>query len=409
MTATDTTLNHSGPAHLASAEPFVPIQTRSERPTSFDPAEFGTPTGREVNWKLSDTKRLAPLFVDEETEAGDDSGIEYQLEELESRGLLVESTGHDAAPRGEIFRPEDVVSAIAWKRCANALHIRMPEGQAQDEPVIARLIGTGADRHSNAHIVIEAMPGSVSTLVLHHSGSAQYAQNLEIIVRDGARLTLISVQDWEDDTVHAAAHQAVVGEGAYLKHMVVSFGGGVARVNPSMRLAGLHAEGDMYGLSFADSGQHIESQVFMFHEGVATRGNVLYKGALQGTGARSVWIGDVLIGNGATGTDSYEKNQNLVLTDGARADSIPNLEIQTGDIAGAGHASATGRFDDEQLFYLESRGIEEEEARRLVVIGFLMEIVQKIGVPEIEQRLAEAIEEELRRGAGLAPATKAGA
>ncbi|SFS18371.1 Iron-regulated ABC transporter permease protein SufD [Agrococcus baldri] len=404
MTATETT-----PAHLTSAEPFVPIQTRSERPTSFDPAEFGTPTGREVNWRLSDIKRLAPLFVDEETETGDDIGIDYQLGELESRGLLVESTGHDTAPRGEIFRPEDVVSAIAWKRCANALHIRLPEGQVQEEPVIARLIGKGADRHSNAHIVIEAMPGSVGTIVLHHSGSALYAQNLEIIVREGARLTLISVQDWEDDTVHASSHQAVVGEGAYLKHMVVSFGGGVARVNPSMRLAGLHAEGDMYGLSFADSGQHIESQVFMFHEGVSTRGNVLYKGALQGTGARSVWIGDVLIGNGATDTDSYEKNQNLVLTDGARADSIPNLEIQTGDIAGAGHASATGRFDDEQLFYLESRGIEEEEARRLVVIGFLMEIVQKIGVPEIEQRLAEAIEEELRRGAGLAPATKAGA
>ncbi len=404
MTTTDMT-----PAHLATAEPIVPIQTRSERPTSFDPADFGTPTGREVNWRLSDLKRLAPLLVDEETETGDALGIEYGVAALEERGLLVESRGHDAAPRGEIFRPEDVISAIAWKRCANALHIRLPEGQEQAEPVIARLHGTGADRHANAHIVIEAMPGSVATLVLHHSGSARYAQNVEIIVRDGARLTLVSVQDWEDDAVHAAAHQAVVGADAYLKHMVVSFGGGVVRVNPSVRLAGHRAEGELYGLSFADSGQHIESQVFLFHEGTETRGDVLYKGALQGVGARSVWIGDVLIGDDATGTDSYEKNQNLVLTDGARADSIPNLEIKTGDIAGAGHASATGRFDDEQLFYLQSRGIEEEEARRLVVIGFLMEVVQRIGVPEIEERLAEAIEEELRRGAGLAPASKAGA
>ncbi|SDR66317.1 Fe-S cluster assembly protein SufD [Agrococcus carbonis] len=404
MTATETT-----PAHLTTAERFVPIQTRSERPTSFDPADFGTPTGREVNWRLSDLKRLAPLLVDEETETGETNAIEYDVAALEAAGLLVESSGHDAAPRGEIFRPEDVVSAIAWKRCENALHVRLPEGRELSEPIIARLHGTGADRHGNAHIVIEAMPGSVGTLVLHHSGSAQYAQNVEIIVRDGARLTLVSVQDWEDDAVHAAAHQAVVGDGAYLKHMVVSFGGGVVRVNPSLRLAGHRAEGEMYGLSFSDSGQHIESQVFLHHEGVETRGDVLYKGALQGTGARSVWIGDVLIGQGATGTDSYEKNQNLVLTDGARADSIPNLEIKTGDIAGAGHASATGRFDDEQLFYLESRGIEEEEARRLVVIGFLMEIVQKIGVPEIEERLAEAIEEELRRGAGLAPASKAGA
>ncbi|RWR23446.1 Fe-S cluster assembly protein SufD [Agrococcus lahaulensis] len=405
MTATDTT-----PAAVRTeAEPVVPIQTRSERPTSFDPADFGVPTGREVNWKLSDVRRLAPLFVDEETEAGDDPGIAYDVDGIAERGLLVESTGHDAAPRGEIFRPEDVVSAIAWKRCANALHIRLPEGQEVAEPIVARLHGLGADRHANAHIVVEAQPGSIGTVVLHHSGSARYAQNVEILVRAGARLTVISVQDWDDDAVHASAHQAVVADGGYLKHMVVSFGGGVVRVNPSVRLAGHRAEGELYGLSFADAGQHLESQVYLFHEGVETRGDVLYKGALQGTGARSVWIGDVLIGSGATGTDSYEKNQNLVLSDGTRADSIPNLEIETGDIAGAGHASATGRFDDEQLFYLQSRGIEEEEARRLVVIGFLMEIVQKIGVAEIEERLAEAIDEELRRGAGLAPATRAGA
>jgi Fe-S cluster assembly protein SufD len=402
MTATETT-----PAHLATEDRFVPIQTRSERPTSFDPADFGKPTGREVNWRLSDLKRLAPLLVDEET--GAESAIEYDLAQVEAAGMLAASTGHDAAPRGEVFRPEDVVSAIAWKRSPNAVHIRLPEGRVQEQPVIARLHGTSADRRAHAHIVVEAMPGSVGTIVLHHSGSARYAQNVEVIVREGARLTLISVQDWQDDAVHASAHQAVVGDGGYLKHMVVSFGGGVVRVNPSVRLSGHRAEGELFGLSFADSGQHIESQVFLFHEGVETRGDVLYKGALQGEGARSVWIGDVLIGQDATGTDSYEKNQNLVLTDGARADSIPNLEIKTGDIAGAGHASATGRFDDEQLFYLQSRGIEEEEARRLVVIGFLMEIVQKIGVPEIEERLADAIDEELRRGAGLAPASKAGA
>lgn len=388
---------------------FVPIQTRSERPTSFDPADFDTPTGREVNWKLSDIKRLAPLFVDEATETGTDVGIVYDVSALEAAGVLVESTGHDQAPRGEFFRPEDLASAIAWKRCENALHIRVPEGESVAEPLVARLRGTGADRHANAHIVIEALPGSEATVVLEHAGSAAYAQNVEILVRDGAKLTVVSVQEWEDDTVHAAAHQAVVGTGAYLKHIVVSFGGGVVRVNPSVRLAGDGAEGDMFGLAFSDSGQHLESQVFLHHEAANTRGDVLYKNALQGVGARSVWIGDVLIGHDAVGTDSYEKNQNLVLTDGARADSIPNLEIETGDIAGAGHASATGRFDDEQLFYLQARGIPEEQARRLVVIGFLMEIVQKIGIDSLAERLAVDIEAELQRGAQLAPATKAGA
>lgn len=388
---------------------FVPIQTRSERPTSFDPSDFETPTGREVNWRLSDRARLAPLFVDEATEAGDAQAIAYDIAAAVAAGYVVESMGHDAPVRGEIFRPEDLPSAIAWKRSENALHIRVPEGETVSEPIVARLRGQGAGQHANAHIVVEALPGSEATVVLEHAGSAAYAQNVEIIVRDGARLTLVSVQEWDDDAVHAAAHQAVVGEGAYLKHIVVSFGGGAVRINPSVRLAGTGAEGELFGLAFADAGQHLESQVYLFHEGRETRGDVLYKGALQGEGARTVWIGDVLIGPDAVGTDSYEKNQNLVLTDGTRADSIPNLEIETGDIAGAGHASATGRFDDEQLFYLEARGIPAAQARRLVVIGFLMEIVQKLGLPDLEQRLAVDIEAELARGADLAPATKAGA
>ena len=109
-----------------------------------------------------------------------------------------------------------------------------------------------------------------------------------------------------------------------------------------------------------------------------------------------MWVGDVLIGADATGTDSYEQNRNLVLSDGTRADSIPNLEIKTGDIAGAGHASATGRFDDEHLFYLQSRGIPEIQARRLVVGGFLGEIVQKIRDESVAERLSERIAQKLR-------------
>ena len=151
--------------------------------------------------------------------------------------------------------------------------------------------------------------------------------------------------------------------------------------------------------SGADSGQHLESQVYIHHRGPQTRADVLYKGALQGSSARSVWVGDVLIGRDAVGTDSYEANRNLVLTDGARADSIPNLEIETGDIQGAGHASATGRFDDEQLFYLQARGIPEDEARRLVVIGFLSDIIQRLGIPDLEAELTEAVTAELEQEA----------
>jgi Fe-S cluster assembly protein SufD len=114
-----------------------------------------------------------------------------------------------------------------------------------------------------------------------------------------------------------------------------------------------------------------------------------------------VWIGDVLIRKVAEGIDTYESNRNLVLTDGARADSVPNLEIETGEIEGAGHASTTGRFDDEQMFYLTSRGIDEDEARRLVVHGFFADIIRRIGIPDIQDRLLASVEAELAATVGV--------
>lgn len=381
---------HIDPAALVAS--VVPVQTRSERPTSFDPADFGTPTGREVNWKLTPIDRLAPLFADE---AGAEGVIQVDVSAPEAVQQLRLAAGD--APRGEHFRPEDLTAALAWTHEPDAPLLRIPANVELDEPIVVRLTGTGGLAH--AHVVIEAQPNSRGTVVLRHEGTAHHAQNVEILVRDGADLTVVSVQKWNDDALHAASHQARVDRDAKLTHVVVSFGGGVVRVNPSVELSGAGSEGRLYGLSFADAGQHLESQVYLHHKGPHTVGDVLYKGALQGESARSVWIGDVLIGHEATGTDSYEANRNLVLTDGARADSIPNLEIETGDIQGAGHASATGRFDDEQLFYLQARGIAEGEARRLVVLGFLSEIVQRIGIPELETELIEAIERELAEGA----------
>ncbi|MBO0979213.1 Fe-S cluster assembly protein SufD [Microbacterium sp. SD291] len=380
---------HVDPAAQVAATGFVPVQTRSERPHSFEPADFGAPTGREVNWKHTPVAQLTSLFE----VAAQNDGVEYSFPS--GQGYVATPLAVGDAPRGEVFLAEDVTAAVAWQGAPEALHIRIPREEEVAEPVFVTIEGVAADRRADAHIVIEALEHSSATVVLQHKGSAQYAQNVEIIARDGSRLTVISLQQWQDDAIHAAAHQARVGADATLKHFVISFGGGVVRVNPNVELAGHGAEGYLYGLSYADAGQHLESQVYLHHKGAHTTGDVLYKGALQGKGAHSVWIGDVLIGANATGTDSYEANRNLVLTEGARADSIPNLEIETGDIQGAGHASATGRFDDEQLFYLQARGITEEEARRLVVLGFLTDVVQRLGIPALEAELLAAIETEL--------------
>ena len=196
----------------------------------------------------------------------------------------------------------------------------------------------------------------------------------------------------------------MVGRDAHAAHVAASLGGDLVRLIETADYAGPGGAVELLGLYFADAGQHLEHRLFVDHNAPETRSNVDYQGALQGEGAHSVWVGDVLIRKVAEGIETYESNSNLVLTDGCRADSVPNLEIETGEIAGAGHASTTGRFDDEQLFYLRSRGIDEAEARRLVVHGFFADIIRRIGVPDVEQRLLEAVEAELGRQRGPAHA-----
>ncbi len=363
----------------------VPVQTRSERFTSVDPADFAPVTGLELEWKLT------PVAAVRELIEGVLDGAPY-----EAAGESIEWIPRTDPRIGSAGLPEERASANAWSSFEQALAVTLDSEEHRDVTIHRSGLGTAPRA---AHTVITAAPNARGTVILQSTGPAVLSENVEIVVGDGADLTVVSLQEWDDEALHLASHFATVGRGAKLKHIVVSLGGAVVRVNPSVHLAGEGAEGELYGLYFADAGQHIEQRVYLHHLGPNTKGRVNYKGALQGAGARTVWVGDVLIGREASGTDSYEQNRNLVLTEGTRADSIPNLEIETGDILGAGHASATGRFDDEQLFYLQARGIPEAEARRLVVIGFLAEIVQKVGNAELEARLHEAIEQELAGGA----------
>lgn len=368
----------------------VPVQTRNARFSSTDVTAFPAVTGREAAWKLTPIAQLTAL-----TDGTLDGG-RYEADAAITGAAEVTWVGRDDPRIGTAGIPEDRAAANAWSSFQEAMVVRLTGDEPSSTTITRSALGDGPRA---AHTIIDVAHFARGVVVLDNRGAAHLAENVEILVGDGADVTVVSVQDWADDAKHIANHFAQVGRDAHLKHVVVSFGGAIVRVNPSVTLAGAGADGDLLGVYFADAGQHLESQVFLFHKGDHTRGRVEYRGALQGDGARTVWVGDVLIGPDATGTDSYEQNRNLVLTDGTRADSIPNLEIETGDIAGAGHASATGRFDDEQLFYLQARGITEEVARRLVVRGFLASIVQKIGVPDLEARLQDAIEAELGGGA----------
>jgi len=366
---------------------FVPVQTRSARFKSFDVADFPAVTGREAVWKLSPVAKFTDLT------AGTLDGSAYDIDSTPVADVDVSWVDRTDARIGTAGAPEERAAANAWSSFDKALAITV-SGEEAKEITITRS-GLGSTPRA-AHTVIEARPFSQAVVILQNTGTARLSENVEIIVGESANLTVVTLQEWDADAVQLANHFATIGRDARLKHVVVSLGGGIVRVNPSVQLAGPGSDTELYGLYFADAGQHLEQQVYVNHDAANSRSRVNYKGALQGAGARTVWIGDVLIGRTAPGTDSYEQNRNLVLTEGTRADSIPNLEIETGDILGAGHASATGRFDDEQLFYLQSRGIGELEARRLVVRGFLSEIVQHIGSKPLEDRLQGAIEDELR-------------
>lgn len=397
MTVTDT------PNVAGAVETSDRVASHLHPEGSFDVEHFEVPTGREEIWRFTPLKRLRDLHKDADL-SGRTVGAEYDAPEA----VRIERLEQDSPLRGSSgYVPSDRVSARAWNAAGVSWGVTVPRDAELDAPVLVTLTGTGVEQASATHTVITAESHSKATVVLRFEGSATLAENVEIVVGDGAHLTVVAIADWADDAVHVTHHHAKVGRDATLRHVAVSFGGDLVRMNTSVAYDGPGGEVELLGLYFADEGQHLEHRLFVDHNAPRTRSNVDYKGALQGEGAHSVWIGDVLIRKVAEGIETYESNRNLVLTDGCRADSVPNLEIETGEIEGAGHASTTGRFDDQQLFYLQSRGIEEDEARRLVVHGFFADIVRKIGVPGIEARLLETLEVELEKNVGAPRAVEA--
>ncbi|MEU6881231.1 Fe-S cluster assembly protein SufD [Streptomyces sp. NPDC046712] len=365
------------------------VATRMSAPPSFDVADFPVPHGREEEWRFTPLERLRGLHDGTAVASGE--GVKVEIEAPE--GVTVETVGRDDARLGKAGMPVDRVAAQAYSSFEKASVVTVAKEAVLDEPIRIAVHGQGGVAFG--HQVIELGAFAEAVVVIDHTGDAVLAANVEYLLGDGAKLTVVSVQDWDEKAVHVAQHNALVGRDASFKSVVVTFGGDVVRVHPRVQYAGPGGEAELFGLYFTDAGQHQEHRLLVDHNTPHCKSNVAYKGALQGQDAHAVWIGDVLIQAKAEGTDTYELNRNLVLTDGARVDSVPNLEIETGEIAGAGHASATGRFDDEQLFYLMARGIPEKEARRLVVRGFFAELVQQIGLPDVEERLIAKIEAEL--------------
>jgi Fe-S cluster assembly protein SufD len=377
-------------------------RNKGELFASFDVDAFEVPGGRDELWRFTPLKRLRGLHDGSAPATG-----AALIEVTERPGVTVETVRRGDERLGQGGVPTDRVAAQAFSSFDQATIVTVARDTEVAEPIEISVSGPGVGAVAYGHLQIRVEELSRAIVVVDLRGSGTYADNVEIIVGDSAGLGVIWIADWADDTVHVSAQHARLGKDATLGHVNVTLGGDVVRTSATVRFDGPGGDVKLLGTYFADDGQHFESRLLVDHSQPNCKSDVLYKGALQGDpdsklpDAHTVWIGDVLIRAEAIGTDTYEANRNLVLTDGARADSVPNLEIETGEIVGAGHASATGRFDDEQLFYLRARGIPEDQARRLVVRGFFGEIIAKIAVPAVRERLTEAIERELAITAGL--------
>lgn len=388
-----------GGSNLAGAVEGTGIN-KGELFSSYDVDAFEVPGGRDELWRFTPLRRLRGLH-DGTAVATAAAPVAVNA----SGGVTVETVERSDDRLGQGGIPSDRVAAQAYSSFSTATVVSVGKQQVVADPIEISLSGPGQGQVAYGHTQVRAGALSESVVVIDYRGSGTYAENVEFVLDDAARLTVVCIADWADDAVHVTAHHAKLGKDAVLRHIAVTLGGEVVRLTGTVRFGAPGGDAELLGLYYADEGQFFEHRLLVDHAQPNCKSNVVYKGALQGDpssdkpDAHTVWIGDVLIRAEATGTDTFELNRNLILTDGARADSVPNLEIETGEIAGAGHASATGRFDDEQLFYLRSRGIPEEDARRLVVRGFFQDIIGRIGIESVRDRLTEAIEQELQANA----------
>jgi Fe-S cluster assembly protein SufD len=350
-----------------------------------------TPTGREEAWRFTPLKRLRGLH--------DGAAVQSDRESLVTKGALPSGVTFTRENLEPLSASDDVIIERVRGAITSVAHLAIAANSEIEEPIFLGRSAGALDTAEFSRVRISLGTHAVASVIIENTTDTILAEDLEIYLAPGSNLKFVTLQEFESKSVYTARHHAIVDKDATFKSITVTVGGDVVRILPTVAFKAPGASADLLGVYFATAGQFFEHRNHIDHAVPHAKSNVNYKGALAGQDAHTVWIGDVLIRAAAEGTDTYELNRNLLLSDGARADSVPNLEIETGEIVGAGHASTTGRFDDEQLFYLMSRGIAMADARRLVVRGFFNEIVTEIGNEEVQNRIMDRIDAELEKAA----------
>ncbi len=388
-------------------------------------AELPQLTGTEEEWRFTPP---ADLGMNGDTATGGAASGEVSLPATTGRAARLAFIDGTPAPAEAIALPEGVIVAELGEALAShedlvrdrlyslagfddrpgavnaagwdaGTFVYVPRGVEVELPVEAILTATGATGRVFGRTLVVVEEGAKATVIDRYlspdlDGAVHASTVVEMFVADGGELEHVSVINWGRGVRHQATIRAAAGKDARVRSVNVTLGGDVVRVEPTMYCRGTGSDARALGLYFATGSQHFEHRVVSRHEAPQAYSNLLYKGAIQDT-AHTVFFGNLVVPPGAPGTDAYQTNRNLILNEGARADTIPFLEIETAEVK-CSHAGAVSRVDDEHLFYLMSRGVPKLVAKHQIVYGFFQEVLDEISFDELREELEAAARAKVR-------------
>jgi Fe-S cluster assembly protein SufD len=299
---------------------------------------------------------------------------------------------------GRVVVPDDKFTALGLAGFTGGVFVHVPDEVELADPIAITMHATQPGV-AVPRILVTVGRNAKAVVYIDHTGDAEQTvvEAIEVVVGEGATAHVVSAQDWGPGVDHLGVHTGLVHQNGDYRHLEASLGGRTVYVRPDLRLDHPGGNGELLGVYFCDEGQQIEHRSLIHHNASHTTSDLVYKGALQGD-SRATFFGNIRIEPHAKATASDQTNRNLILTDKARADSIPFLEIENSDVVRCGHHSSVGQVDELQLFYLQSRGISREEAARMLVFGFLAEVTDRIDLPGVTATVLDEVEREIRSG-----------
>jgi len=299
---------------------------------------------------------------------------------------------------------EDALSALHAAFWTGGTLLYVPKGVKVEAPLFSLVGLTRGGRVDMEHTLVVLEEGAEATLVRETAGrergdaEALHVGAVELIVDRGAKLRFVNIQNWDTGTWHFSRERALVGADAALQWTVGGLGSRLAKVNQEVGLTGEGARAQVNGVMFTTARQHLAYFTRQDHAAPHTTSDLLYKAGLKDK-SRVVWKGMIRVEKDAQRTDAYQKNDNLVLSDSARADSIPGLEIEANDVR-CTHGATAGRVDEDMIFYAQARGVSRETAIRLIVEGFFANVYDRITLEPVQETLRQAVASKLELAPG---------